>query len=69
MQMSDSVVMDWLSGGDGGNGAVNPAGPLYIQGADAMEAAMADPSLAITLQACSLQGGTTCSFSGGCLCC
>ena len=70
MQRSDSVVLDWLGGKDASSGLVNPAGPLYIQGAEAMEAAMTDPAMAVSRAECvSLHGGTTCSYTGGCLCC
>lgn len=70
MQTTDSVVQDWLAGRDSCDGSVNPAGPLYIQGTEAMEAAMADPAMAVSLAGCNtLLGGTTCSLGGGCLCC
>lgn len=68
MQETESIVEGWLSGSDS-DGFTNPAGPLYIQGVEAMEA-MADPSMAVSLAACNtIRGGTTCSFNGGCHCC
>lgn len=69
MQETNSVVESWLTGSDSCDGLSNPAGPLYIQGTEAMEA-MADPSMAVTLAACNtINGGTSCTFNGGCSCC
>ena len=70
MQKTDSVVKDWLTGQDARNGLINPAGPLYIQGTEAMEAAMTDSAMVVSRVACgTLQGGTTCSYNGGWYCC
>lgn len=67
MQQIDDVVAGWLSGSGGQD---NPAGPLYIQGTEATEAALGDASMAVTLAGCNtLRGGTTCSYNGGCACC
>lgn len=70
MQLNDDVVSGWLSGSDSIDGLDNPAGPLYIQGQAAMEAAMTNPGTRATVVGTmSLISGTTCSACGGCLCC
>lgn len=65
MQQNDDVVAGWLSGSDGDD---NPAGPLYIEGAASLEAALTNPSMKETVGMVTCRG-TTCSYSGGCLCC
>jgi hypothetical protein len=67
MQLNDEIVSGWLSGSDSIGGYENPAGPLYIQGRAATEAAMTDRSQG--MMAGTLQGGTTCSLARGCACC
>jgi Family of unknown function (DUF6229) len=70
MSQLDDVVSDWLSGSDISDGCENPAGPLYIQGEQATNDALANPDLRITAVACrTVLGATTCSYNGGCLCC
>jgi hypothetical protein len=70
MQQNDDVVAGWLSGSDSIEGLENPAGPLYIEGRAAAEAALTGTDMRATLRACgTLAGGTTCSFGGGCACC
>jgi hypothetical protein len=70
MQQSDDVISGWLSGSDSIDGLDNPAGPLYIEGQEATEAALTNPGMrASVLGTMSLVGGTTCSYGGGCLCC
>jgi hypothetical protein len=70
MQLNDDVVMGWLSGSDSVGDLGNPAGPLYIEGLAATEAALTDPGSGKVL----ISGATTCSFSGkhcasSCYCC
>lgn len=43
---NDNIVSGWRSGADSINGLENPAGPLFTEGAEAMEAAMTKPSRA-----------------------
>jgi hypothetical protein len=67
MQQIDEVVSSWLRGDEGLD---NPAGPLYIEGAAATEAALTDPGIGKVL----ISGATTCSYSGKicasmCFCC
>lgn len=67
MQQIDEVVSGWLSGEEGLD---NPAGPLYIEGTAATEAALTDPGIGKVL----ISGATTCSYSGKicasiCFCC
>lgn len=67
MQQIDEVVSGWLSGEEG---LANPAGPLYIEGTAATEAALTDPGIGKVL----ISGATTCSYSGKicasiCFCC
>jgi hypothetical protein len=54
MQQTDDIVEGWLSGSDDHD---NPAGPLYIQGEAATEAALTSPhkgqANAITCSSCS----------------
>ena len=67
MQLNDEVVSAWLDGSDSIGGHDNPAGPLYIEGQAATEAALTHAGQGmITL---SLRGSTTCSMGGGCACC
>lgn len=63
MQQTDDIVSGWLNGLD----EANPAGPLYIEGAEATEAALASGKTHATIG----HGvtGTSCSFTGGCCCC
>lgn len=70
MEMNDSVVSGWLEGGDSVDGLANPAGPLYVEGFAAVEAALS----ADMASCCSIGGmtgvtGTSCSYRGGCCCC
>jgi hypothetical protein len=60
MQQNDAIVSGWLSGAEKFAGLVNPAGPLFVEGHDATEAALTDPGLGKVL----ISGATTCSFSG-----
>lgn len=70
MQQNDEVISGWLEGSDSIDGLDNPAGPLYIEGQAATEAALTNPGMRATVLGCmTLAGGTTCSYSGGCLCC
>jgi len=61
MQQIDDIVSGWLSGAEGG--MENPAGPLYIEGTSATEAALTDSSLPLFTR-CS-----SCSASSGGQCC
>lgn len=69
MQQNSDIVSGWLGGSDSIDGHDNPAGPLYIQGREATEAALTRPGQAM------ITGGTatTCSTSNSvvnhCLCC
>jgi len=63
MQQNDKVVSSWLNGIDCVDGMDNPAGPLFIQGTAATEAAMADPSNIVSVSTAS------CLPGGGCHCC
>jgi len=67
MQLNDAIVSGWLSGSDSSGGYENPAGPLYIEGRAAIEAAMTESNRG--LMAGTLHGGTTCSLARGCACC
>ena len=69
MQNNDDVVTAWLNGSDSIDGLDNPAGSLYIDGQASAEAALAGTDMRATLGACGTFGGTTCSYSGGCICC
>ncbi|WP_430390345.1 DUF6229 family protein [Dyella sp. 20L07] len=69
MQQTDEMVSSWLSGEDSYDGYANPAGPLYIEGAAATEAALTNAASNMLISA-----GTTCStcsahLGGGCSCC
>ena len=70
MQINDDVVTGWMNGSDSIDGLDNPAGSLYIEGQAATEAALAGTGMRATFDACvTFVGGTSCSYSGGCLCC
>ena len=70
MQQNDDVVAGWLSGSDSIDGHENPAGPLYIEGEAATEAALTNHGMKATRLSCAfLVGRTTCSGGGGCFCC
>lgn len=69
MQLNDDVVNSWLNGSDSFDGHDNPAGSLYIEGEAVAEAALAGTDMRATLGACGTLGGTSCSYTGGCLCC
>ncbi|MEI2454934.1 MULTISPECIES: DUF6229 family protein [Lysobacter] len=58
MQIED-IVSGWLNGSE----SENPAGPLYVEGVAATEAALTDTTLPL-LTRCS-----SCSASGGGYCC
>ena len=65
MQLNDDIVSGWLSGSDSIGGYDNPAGPLFIEGAAATEAAMTADSAGMNM-------GSTSSCSqhtGHCDCC
>ncbi|ULU24004.1 DUF6229 family protein [Dyella terrae] len=68
----DDIVSSWLNGEDSFGGHANPAGPLYIQGAGATEAALTSDK---TVKSMLTSVGTTCSTcsihtsGGGCACC
>ncbi len=66
--MNDEIVSGWLSGSDSFGGYDNPAGPLYIEGLAATEAALTDPNQGMIATA-TLRGATTCSVGRGCACC
>ncbi len=68
MPLNDEIVSGWLSGSDSFGGYDNPAGPLYIEGQSATEAALTDPHQinAVTI---TIRGATSCSFGRGCACC
>lgn len=68
MQLNDEIVSGWLSGLDQSGGYENPAGPLFIEGQAATEAALTSPGEGLMLTG-TLAGGTTCSLGGGCACC
>ena len=64
---NDTIVSGWRSGADSVDGLDNPAGPLYIQGQAATEAAMLDSNGALitgTLTAVTCRPGT----AGCCFC-
>lgn len=70
MQHNDAIVSGWLGGAEKFGGLANPAGPLFIEGHAATEAALTDPGLGKVL----ISGATSCSFSGRicattCACC
>jgi hypothetical protein len=66
MQQTDDIVSGWLSGSDSIDGMENPAGPLYIEGAVATEAALTDSRTSMNM----LTGITSVSCRpGGCACC
>jgi hypothetical protein len=67
MQLNDEIVSGWLSGSDSIRGYDNPAGPLYIEGQAATEAALT--SAGTEMSTISLHGSTTCSAGRGCACC
>lgn len=67
MQLNDEIVSGWLSGSDSISGYDNPAGPLYIEGQAATEAALT--SAGQEMNTLSLHGSTTCSMARGCACC
>jgi hypothetical protein len=46
---SDSIVSGWRSGADSVRGFDNPAGPLFTQGAAAVEAALTNADNADTM--------------------
>jgi hypothetical protein len=69
MERSDSVVSGWLDGIDSVDGIANPAGPLYIEGLAATEAALTDVKTPISGAGTIGTTGTSCSFTGGCCCC
>lgn len=56
MQMDQTVSL-WLSGVDSADGAENPAGPLFINGEAAMEAAMTGSN---AVEAAASSGELTC---------
>lgn len=68
MQLNDEIVSGWLNGLDISRGHDNPAGPLYMEGLAATEAALTakgdGPMLTGTLA-----GATSCSLARGCACC
>ncbi len=63
MQHAETIITGWLSGLDRVNGMDNPAGPLYIEGQRATEAALTDTRVQVCTR-CS-----SCSASGGAQCC
>ncbi len=67
MQLNDEIVSGWLSGSDSIGGYDNPAGPLYIEGQAATEAALT--SAGPEMNTLTLHGSTTCSMAKGCACC
>lgn len=70
MQQNDEVVSGWLDGSDSVDGLSNPAGSLFIDGQAAAEATMTGNGMRATLGVlCRTEGGTSCSYTGGCLCC
>lgn len=71
MQQTDDVVLGWLNGSDSFDGMDNPAGPLYIEGAAATEAALTNPEAGSTLLTSVGGSCSTCSLhmGGGCFCC
>lgn len=65
---TDDIVSGWLSGADSVGAYANPAGPLYIQGAAATEAAMTNENTGNIVTVASVC--TTCSVHYyGCACC
>jgi len=65
MQTED-IVSSWRNGAGNVDGYENPAGPLYIGGADAVEAALTSSSNpSITMQSLT---AITCSPGGCCVC-
>jgi hypothetical protein len=68
MQVNDDIVSGWLSGSASCHGYDNPAGPLYIEGQGAIEAALTNPGAGPMLTG-TMAGGTTCSLARGCACC
>lgn len=67
MQQTDDIVSGWLSGSDSIDGMENPAGPLYIEGAIATEAALTDSSAGMNMF--SSITTASCRPGGGCSCC
>lgn len=67
MQLNDEIVSGWLGGSDSIRGYENPAGPLYIEGKAATEAALTETGP--SMNTLSLRGSTTCSMARGCACC
>ncbi|MFC5740778.1 DUF6229 family protein [Dyella tabacisoli] len=67
MQQTDDIVSGWLSGSDSIDGMENPAGPLYIEGAAATEAALTSSTAGMNM----FTSATTvsCGGFGGCDCC
>jgi hypothetical protein len=45
----DNIVSSWRNGADSVRGFDNPAGPLYTDGVNAIEAAMTNPNNADTM--------------------
>lgn len=68
MLQNDDVVSGWLSGQDSIEGHDNPAGPLFIEGSVATEAAMTQVDAAAYIF--TTLGGTTASCRPtSCYCC
>ena len=69
MQHNDDVVSGWLDGSDTVGGYDNPAGPLFIQGHAATEAALTSPKQALITGGNATRCSTTASAVNHCLCC
>lgn len=68
MQQHDEIVSAWLSGSDSHDGAENPAGPLYLEGALATEDALTRASAASNMVTTFGQTTGSCRPSS-CACC
>lgn len=69
MQQNDDVVSGWLDGSDNVDGLDNPAGPLYVEGSQAMESSVGEADVFASLNPRTTATCSSCSFSGGCCCC
>lgn len=63
---AENIVSGWRNGADNIGGFDNPAGPLYIEGAAAVEAALTEPNNpSVTTHSLT---AVTCGPGGCCVC-